>query len=436
MQNDQQKEEFFAEVIDLRDIINVLQKRKKIIALVVLISLLTSGILSYFILDPVYEAKGMLLVTMASSNNPTVVPNSDNLDSVIGSLSRMPQMTMNTYVEQLKSEAVMKRIITKLNLQKYGITPGGLTLMLDAQAIKDTNIIEIKVQNTNSQLAMDIANTLNTEFLDYLSEKNQEQMSRSATFLTQQKDENDKKLNAALEQLKEFNAQPRGVAFLDKEFTITTDDLNSDLSQLDTVRIEVKELQAGIAQITESLKNVPRTITMNSQDKETGSTSIDEQVNPLYVSLTDQLTQKQASLAEKTARLGALVTVTDKLKKDITGLQVELSEKQFNQTQLQNEIDRLNQTSSSLADKATQTQIAKSIDLGNTSVVVVSSPTTTRQVKPNKELNMAVALVLGLMIAIGLAFMLEFLDNTLKNTEDIEKYLDIPVIGVIPNAKR
>ncbi|SFH07331.1 Uncharacterized protein involved in exopolysaccharide biosynthesis [Desulfotomaculum arcticum] len=436
MQNDQSKEEFLAEVIDLRDIINVLSKRRKIIALIVVISLLTSGILSFFVLDPVYEAKGMLLVTMAADNSRTVVPSNDNLDSLIGSLSRMPQMTMNTYVEQLKSEAVMKRVINKLNLQEYGVTPSMLATMINAQAIKDTNIIEIKVQNTNPQLAMDIANTLNAEFLDYLSEKNQEQMSRSAAFLSQQKDENDQKLNEALEKLKEFNAQPRGVAFLDKEFTIMTDDLNNSLSQLDTVRIEVKELQAGIAQMTETLTTVPRTITTNSHDVQTGNQVTNEEVNPLYVSINDQLSQKQAALAEKTARLNELVTVTERLKKDLTGLQVELSEKKFTQTQLQNEIDMLSQTSASLAEKATQTQIAKSIDLGNTSVVIVSSAATTKQVKPNKKLNMAVALVLGLMLAIGLAFMLEFLDNTLKNTEDIEKYLEVPVIGVIPNAKR
>jgi len=181
---------------------------------------------------------------------------------------------------------------------------------------------------------------------------------------------------------------------------------------------------------------VPRTITVNSQDLQNGSTAANEQVNPLYVSLNDQLNQKQASLAEKTARLDALTAAAERLKKELTDLQVELSEKKFKQTQLQNEIDRLNQTSTTLADKATQTQIAKSIDLGSTSVVVVSSASTTKQVKPNKQLNMAVALVLGLMLAVGLAFMLEFLDNTLKSAEDIEKILEAPVIGIVPNVKR
>ncbi|KUP05102.1 capsular biosynthesis protein [Bacillus coahuilensis m2-6] len=50
-------------------------------------------------------------------------------------------------------------------------------------------------------------------------------------------------------------------------------------------------------------------------------------------------------------------------------------------------------------------------------------------VKPQPVLNMAIGFVVGLMAAIGLAFLLEFLDNTLKSEQDIEKLLDLPVLG-------
>ncbi|SFU43693.1 YveK family protein [Alicyclobacillus macrosporangiidus] len=54
-----------------------------------------------------------------------------------------------------------------------------------------------------------------------------------------------------------------------------------------------------------------------------------------------------------------------------------------------------------------------------------------KPVKPNKTLNIAVALVLGLMVSIGLAFLLEYLDTRLKNEEDVRRYLNLPVLGVI-----
>jgi len=51
---------------------------------------------------------------------------------------------------------------------------------------------------------------------------------------------------------------------------------------------------------------------------------------------------------------------------------------------------------------------------------------------PNPKLNMAIAFFIGLMISLGLAFLLEYLDNTVKSQEDIEKLTGIPVIGIIP----
>ncbi|MZK52730.1 YveK family protein [Clostridium beijerinckii] len=51
---------------------------------------------------------------------------------------------------------------------------------------------------------------------------------------------------------------------------------------------------------------------------------------------------------------------------------------------------------------------------------------------PNKKLNIAVAFLLGLMISVGLAFLLEFLDNTFKTKDQLEQILGVPVIGAIP----
>lgn len=53
-------------------------------------------------------------------------------------------------------------------------------------------------------------------------------------------------------------------------------------------------------------------------------------------------------------------------------------------------------------------------------------------VSPRPLLNMAIAGVLGIMIGIFIAFLLEFLDDTIKSENDVEKKLELPVIGIIP----
>lgn len=52
-------------------------------------------------------------------------------------------------------------------------------------------------------------------------------------------------------------------------------------------------------------------------------------------------------------------------------------------------------------------------------------------VKPNKKLNVAIALILGLMVSVGLAFLLEYLDNRIRTVEDVERYLQLPVLGTV-----
>ncbi|WP_361344497.1 Wzz/FepE/Etk N-terminal domain-containing protein, partial [Streptomyces sp. NPDC021562] len=52
-------------------------------------------------------------------------------------------------------------------------------------------------------------------------------------------------------------------------------------------------------------------------------------------------------------------------------------------------------------------------------------------ISPNPTLNIAIAAIIGLFIGIGLAYLLEYLDNTVKTEQDIEKLLNLPVLGAI-----
>jgi len=59
-----------------------------------------------------------------------------------------------------------------------------------------------------------------------------------------------------------------------------------------------------------------------------------------------------------------------------------------------------------------------------------------KPIKPNKFLNIFAAFVIGVMASIGMSFALEYMDSTIKSEEDINKYLGLPIIGIVPkNAK-
>lgn len=56
-----------------------------------------------------------------------------------------------------------------------------------------------------------------------------------------------------------------------------------------------------------------------------------------------------------------------------------------------------------------------------------------KAVSPNKIINITVTFFMGLIIGMGLSYLLELMDNTLKNKEQMEKLLSLPVLGIIPD---
>ena len=53
-------------------------------------------------------------------------------------------------------------------------------------------------------------------------------------------------------------------------------------------------------------------------------------------------------------------------------------------------------------------------------------------IKPRKTRDLSLAIVIGLLGGIGLAFFREYLDNTIRTPEEVGRYLGFPVVGIIP----
>ncbi|GAB1772414.1 MULTISPECIES: YveK family protein [Priestia] len=83
-----------------------------------------------------------------------------------------------------------------------------------------------------------------------------------------------------------------------------------------------------------------------------------------------------------------------------------------------------------------QTQVSKIMKIDNVSILSKAEvKANVSPVKPQPWINIAIAILVGLIIGIGLVFLLEYLDNTIKTEQDIETILELPVIGAITNIK-
>lgn len=79
-------------------------------------------------------------------------------------------------------------------------------------------------------------------------------------------------------------------------------------------------------------------------------------------------------------------------------------------------------------------EIKPIMNIDNVTILTLANEENSSEpIKPSLILNMLIALILSLIILIGFVFLLEYLDDTLKSEENIRSYLELPVLGSIPN---
>jgi len=174
------------QLIDLRTLLKVIRKRFIIITILTLLFAGAGYYYSFYILKPYYNAKTLLLVTQATDTVKSQSTREDNLNSIINDVNRTPILTMNTYVGVIKSEALMTRVIRKMDLLKMGYTPRYLASQISTTVTKDSYLIEVTVNNSDPDLAVKIANTLSRELIAMMTERNNDLIDRSVKYLQDQ----------------------------------------------------------------------------------------------------------------------------------------------------------------------------------------------------------------------------------------------------------
>jgi len=163
--------------------------------------------------------------------------------------------------------------------------------------------------------------------------------------------------------------------------------------------------------------------------------------------LTNQNIQTDLQLINTYSGIIKSPAILDKVAEEIGG--------ELTTAQLINKITVSNANQSQIVNITVQDEDpAKAVEIANTTAsvfesdiqelmnvdnVTILSPAVLSEnpspVAPNPMLNMAIAAVVGLMLGVGIAFLLEYLDTSLKNEQDIEDVLGIPLLGVISPIK-
>lgn len=135
------------ETIDLREYFFILKKKMWLICLSAIVCGGISGLVSFYILEPVYEANTSLIVNKEIKK--TQITTTDDLNYV--------QKLAITYGEIIKSRTVITSTIEKLKLD---MTYEELEKIISVSNVSDTQIIKISIEHKNPVLATKICNTI------------------------------------------------------------------------------------------------------------------------------------------------------------------------------------------------------------------------------------------------------------------------------------
>jgi len=145
------------ETISLKELFQTLKKRLSLIIIITAIATATSGIVSYFLLTPVYQSSTQILVNQSKSDQQ--IYNSGELQANL--------QLINTYNVIIKSPAILDKVIEK---EKLDMSVGALNELVAVSSEQNSQVVNVSVQNEDPKKAADIANSIATTFQSEISD--------------------------------------------------------------------------------------------------------------------------------------------------------------------------------------------------------------------------------------------------------------------------
>ena len=457
--------------INLYEYWRIVNKRRWMIAAFALV-VLASAAFKTFTMTPTYTAKGTLII----EKEPNIMTFQEMFQ-----IESYQDDYYQTQYKLLQSYALAERTVEKLGLaekkarelnarpmKKNGQpvdpkNPGfkrGLaeSLMgaIKVRPIRLTRLVDIRYSDKDPNAAADTVNALFDAFVDMSIETKYAATEQASEFLTNQIKSIKKEIESAQQQLQRYGAEKNIVALSDKETTTIEKlaALNSALTEatIDRVKKETYYDEVKIASpdyIPETMGNqliqrLRETYVGLSRDYQKKAETYKPDY-PEMVRLKSELDTTRRALETETQSFikGTYSDFQAALKKEQSLTDVFNTQKQealllnsnaIAYNSLKNEIDNKKNLLESLMTRQSETDVSARLrGLRTSNVRVVDTARVpVAPSSPNKKKNLLLALFLGLFGGIGLAFLMEYLDNSVKTSEDIERYAKLPTLGIIP----
>jgi succinoglycan biosynthesis transport protein ExoP len=452
----------------LRSYVHILLKRRWTVLTVAILLTSVVAVVS-FKMQPIYRATARVEVEAEA-------PQIQSLNDLYRSMPS-DDTFLQTQVDVLESDNLAWQTIQQMGLaQRPQILTGSLEAPrgstenpaalegrlirafrkhLDVKVMRNSRMIEINFESAHPHLAANVANALVRNYAEYNFRKKYDATRQASGWMEAQLDDLKAKVERSQQALVDYERQNAIVNVGEKQNVVEQRlaDLSKDLT---TAQNDLMQKQS-LYELTKSNKSQAAVLGQDEllQKLEENAASLQSQYVaaldqygpqfPKVLRLHDQVEQIESLIDQERFKIlerieSRYLAAADRVKllsEAVAREKVDLGE--MNQLQIQHnllkrEFETNQQLYESLLKRLKDATVSAGLRANNIHVVdaalVPSIP-----VRPQKLLNAGVALGLGLIIGIALAFLEEGLDNSIRSSEDVERLIPAPALAIVPSAR-
>lgn len=349
------------------------------------------------------------------------------------------------------TEAEIFDQVTRAFMERINVEPQGKTQM-----------VKVEVQMADAGMAAQAANALAKGFIESQLEASMEMSMTATNWMNSRLGELRGKLKEAEDRLQAYREQEnlvdvQGVATVTaNELSLTGDRMIDARRQRAEAESQYRQVQSMRGGGWEKLATVPAVlghplIQQFKAEEARARAKVEElskRYGPRHPSMESARTELKAATASLRGQVEQIVAGIERNYQlamanesslrasfEANKSQIQnISRKEFRLRELQREVDTNRALYDTFMNRLKETSATSDLETANARVVDQAT-VPTHPVKPRKSLIVGVAGLLALFVGIGIALLLEALNNTFKSTEDVESKLNLPVLGILPLVK-
>ncbi len=327
--------------------------------------------------------------------------------------------------------------------------------------IKNSKLVDIGYVSSNPEFSALVVNSVAKAYIDNLLDMKMSSSRNAMRWLTEKADEERSKLETSERALQEYQ-RTKDIVTLENRITMVPEKLSEVATKIAVSESRRKELESLYNKVKEVMRNPEKaeTIPVVASDPTIQSLRVQilkaeqnisemskkyGQKHPIMITavadlkmLREKKEQEIRRVVESVKNDYELARANEenfrKMASQTKSETLTLNEKFVQYEALKREAETSKQLFDAIIKKIKEQDISQ--DIRTVDVwVVEKAEVPKRPFKPNNARDALLGLVIGLFGGIGAAFFVEYLDNTVKSTEDVETKLGVPVLGVVSLLK-